>query len=1786
MLAELEGPKTNGSDGPWTSSIIISNTKQAGTQHKHQRRVPVQRSCFLGLETKPELLWEDWLQGREYTKSLTLKNISLKLQKLHLRPPLTKFFSISSSCNLAVSPGTSLTILITFKPAEKCKYEDSLEFEGKDGRFQVLLRAVVPYPALEVPEAVLLPLCAVHQSVTATFLLKNLSKLRTYFSWECPEPFQVSPEEGVLKASQEISLLVLFQPQQALLYNKRAFCRFGEEGDQAECCATLRLQGVGTDSARMCQQLIRNDSPLPLRLLLWKAKYPCLQLRGPSWRADQQHGGPVVNFGSVAVGQRLQKCFDICNPSHVTAFFSLTRLSGGVPLLGSDFVCDVTSGRVAPGASVTAKVAFAPTVAGSVSVDYLTAECKGALNQTVLKLIGHCAGPKLSFSSSVVDFGCVRVGAAASQTMELINSSCVQATFQWDLDCAGHSVFSIQPQCGTLAPKSRVALTVTYLPTVPFAHRRSVPCFILHGDPLFLDLIGTCHSDLQKPAVLKPEHLASGPDDWSDVISALLPSNSTQLDPQAFCISATEKSSRLSNISTARSMTPREDSDEADSLSSSSPSTRVSVAPSELLFNQVTTSVPTSTSSSLSQGVAVTNNSTAKITLVWTNARDSPFSISPWTCDLSPLKSTSFRVTYNPKERNALHAAQLECFAVQLASGGQISPPCCVIVRVIGHSFERGKEHFYPQCSLEPSTVEFAGLNVRTYKTLLLRNHGEHPLTFCRSLNESVDPAAEASVSIVPRCGLLLPGAHQILTAITAPKEDSPPEGIKLRLQLNSSQCTKEITVISKLETISVSFEGGGIIYFQDTSVGSPSKRTHLIRNVCRVPLGFRWNIRYLDQHLISVQPDAGELQVNESVQQKWSFNPKEEKTYVLQPALSFWPLENPGSKNSIVTLQVMGKGAKGSIQALTEIFEMGETLVGRAQSLDIPLVNNSTCSISFRICIEQTLRDEQPHQDFQPAATALQLDCTGGTVASRSTFMLRATFRPDRQARYRWTISYQTLSCSGTSGKHQTHTLLPSHLVSLVQGVLLSPPQEVCEVRANGVFPIAQVSDVGSGGVAAWLNKSYVWKLLSVDSLNAQLLSMPSPVEHTYRNPRRHSMRTYPSILIKAMLDFNFGAAPLNSEPSTFAVAFHNPGSIPVEWTFLFPDDQQVDFKHWSRGQELGRNELELMQIGELFSVSPLSATLLSGEQKSVQFTYSHAVAGTHQLPVILKISHGREILLLLQGVTVEQERAYLYFLSRHHVFTPIMTGGLTPPLQVGDVERGSPRNRADARLSLQTYELYNGGDVPVHYEVDGDVLSQLQESNFNQPLLSCLNPAGVVLPGKTAKLEFIFSPLEAKMHSMDVPIHIRHGETATVRFEGLGFDAHEDVWPSGESTPAARVRRIALPGQRAFLSADNIALGELPVCSQSSRIFFLTNVSSEEIFFKWCLTQVIRIQPKQGLLRPGERIICVLTFMATDFPTVHYLDIVCQLTEQAALVQYSASLQLWEQEREQRQHEFTITERDLAESRKVPSDKVSPQTQLGKYKTLPPICSRVARAEQRAQAEADKLAKRPTLPQPSLLHLEVTARTYRWQEYLRYFPDRFNHLFRCFRTIKPLRPKLLCNTLLQEGRPLQKLGPERHFLEHILTSLIRSILDNEAFSQSLLTLASKPLFYKPKVIFSAPSSIPQPLIGLEETNPELHFSADGSAAAGGAKLRMGQCAERIPVDVLNDILLNTLQNVMMEAVRGELDLIESSPNVSIRSRRHAGGKVKKDDKETSPNTATPADKSSSSTEQHTDTS
>ncbi|XP_043988384.1 cilia- and flagella-associated protein 65 isoform X1 [Gambusia affinis] len=1653
-----------------------------------------QRSILLGLETTLDLTWKDWVIGREYTKTLVIRNIRNKLQKLHISAPESKCFSIVNPEVVVLSPGTSFCLPVTFKPLQKCGYKDCIQFQAIEGNFKVCLHAVLSSHNLKVPESVMLPVCAVEHYTLTSFPIKNISKIQMSFKWDSTAPFQLRPEQGQLRPGQQCVITVDFQPLEAQVYQQQVLCTYGADGNKAVSCCAVLLQGI--------------------------AKYPFLQLRIPNDKEEISPGDIELDFGSVAVGHSLSKQFEIFNPSPVSVWFSLSQLPGAVAIFGSHFSWDVTSEKIVAGGSIQVLVTYSPTVVDIVSVDYLSLNYKGSLSKSQVKLIGTCMGPKLCLSSSVVNFGCVEEKGSAEQTVELLNSSPVQATYQWDIDCA-NSVFRVSPASGTVLPYSKIKVNVSYKPTHPMPHHRRVACLILLREPLFLDLIGTCHPNLREQVALTLEHLVeyksklyrmwNSSDELLEVPLEEEGNSATVIPPAPM-----EKLNKIKK-------------EHVDSLFSPS-FPFVSIEPSELLFNHKTTSFFV-TSSAVSQCVTFKNHTKEKLSLMWTVIQDSPFCVTPSSFELAPLKSTTALVTYEPKEINTLHGGELECFAYckmpqENPSSEQHRPclPCCVTVRVISHSFQPGIDHFPPSCILKPHQVVFPPLSLISYRTVLLQNNGDQPLIFC--LNNRTSSDLPRSVHMSPGSGFIQPGQHQILTIGAVPTLDSPTKGFNLPLQLNAAEFTKELTVVSTLEKPSVSFENSNGLHFSATAVGSKSQQTHSIKNLSSVPIKFQWIISERDQNLIFVEPDAGKLHSNESLVQTWTFSPLTEKTYTFKPTLSF---QSDDFNKSQLSFRVNGTGAAGTIEAGKELLDMGENLVGSCRSFHIPMVNNCSCPISFRLSVQ--LEETPPDSEDN---SALQLDLETGTIASHSTVLLGSTLRLGAQGWYRWTISYQITDANGFG---------------------MCPPEKLCEVRTKGVFPSLQVVDAYSSGSVARLCKQYLWKLFSLDSFNEHLLSTPCTAEITFKAPTKDSLNSVSSFP-QVILDFNFGAAPLHSEPSDFMLMFWNPGSISVNWTFLFPEDQEMQLENWAVTGQFSNKELQEMKVqdNQLFRVTPRSGTLLPGQKCPVHFCYSHDFIGIDRLPVLFKLSLGRVVLLNFQGVTLNRNEPYLHFVSNHHVFTPVAIRDSTPP--------------------RQTYELYNGGAVTVHYEVDQAVLSQLQMENYDHPILSCLSPQGKVLPGNKAVLEWIFSPLEAKIYHMDVPIHILEKDSVIVNFEGCGMNAlstsaNISIEYSDAKTHRHCAKKGPFPGQVAWLSVDSVSIGDIPVCTKSSRIMFITSLSYTEIvYFVWEIPtqsnqQVVQIHPERGCLGPRECVMCILTFVS-EFPTIYQLDLVCQITQKAALIHYHKALQCWEEEKKRQENEFTITDKISSRTQRVLVDEIllAPPARKGaplpKYKTLPPICGSKSvcnlydknkRAQTRLERESANIWRRPQTPQPALLHLSVTAHTYDIPDFYTHFPDRHLQLTRI---------KQLLNS--SSTRRLAKLcpstcGAERDIVVDILTPLYKDLLDDSAFAESLMVLASRPPIYECQTSATPPITFPS----SPQHSVQSNWTVDGEAAVCLGKISQIQAtaeSKHAPSDLAEAVLLKTLQNLMMEAVTGELTLF-AYPRSKIRTSLSARGRT-----------------------------
>uniref|UniRef100_A0A493T5U6 Cilia and flagella associated protein 65 n=2 Tax=Anas platyrhynchos platyrhynchos TaxID=8840 RepID=A0A493T5U6_ANAPP len=1729
------------------------------------------KGVFWGIEVAETLRWRGWELGKETIKHLILKNVHEKTQKLSYRCPSTRFFITVFPQPIALSPGMSLTLPIIFRPTEKRDYEDSICFRKAEGEFSVTLRATLPRPCLSFPAAVRLPVCAVHSLTETTFTVRNVGDLITVFAWETPSPFDMIPEHGMLSAGEECTIKVVFQPQVAALCDVAATCWFGGEEKQKR---TLRLKA--------------------------RAKYPYLRVNVPGEQYEGVKPGKfrdVLCFGSVPVGTTVEKCVEIFNLSVVDAPCRIERAKD--PLLQDHvFSCDVSHSVVPAKGKLVLCIRFQPRTVGEHSTDYFTVVSAGCLQQAVLKVVGSCKGPLVSLHQSSVDFNWINLGESSMQILKISNISDVPACYQFDIDGRG-SVFSLDHPCGVLEGTATRALKVTFRPPHPISYHRRVVCLVHHQEPLYVDFFGTCHSDTAKPAILRARHLS-----WfrtnmvrgltfypPDILSAMLKDGMLQMDEKRALMLPPEipPDKPPEDYVEASSMAEYFCDGRSSDLALFPP--HVSVSPREHDFGCC---VPLHQVEPLP--LCVTNHTKGKITVAWTPSHGSAFQVTPEICDIPPLKSSAFRVLFQPTQLNSLYAAELEGFAFykvlrqysNIEEDATICPPWCLTVRLRAHTFEAEREHFIPQYVLDvPKTFPPVASDTDTYCSVLLSNTGTSLITF------SVNQAACPSVLVKPHSGHIIPGGHQIFFLSTHPVSTTPQQHV-LPLQLNSCPgYTKEIAIRSCAEPLLLLLEGDGNLYFKPIYVGTSSTRMYTIKNCTRLPVAFTWKIQQSDSKVLSVRPATGFLQPCEAMAQEWTFTPDKVTKYLLRAVvLVSWKSPAPASPQSVhYTLRIVGEGALGTIRAQQEHLDLGNILVGDLHSCSIVLLNDGVCSLKFILSVEQLLTRPCGPEGVRSDPLALELEPSRGTIPARSKAFVRVSVRPARRLHYTWSIKYSI--CTSTAPDFASTK---------------EEPQPLCRVEAAGVYPAFCVADACSAGSASGVSRLYLWRLFSLDKLNGYLERDPVPSELTYRVPTRHSTSLIPPVYTPFVVDFDFGAASIGSEPSLVVLLLLNKGVMPVEWAFLFPSDQKMGMEHWAEGAELSPRELHQMRIqdNQLFAVSPKSGKLLPGQEECVQLSHRHDFVGTDHLPVLLKASYGHEILLNFRGVTVTQDQRYVHFASTKHLFTPIAIGTSYPPTQV--------------------YELYNGGSMPVLFEVQLDSIMRIQRDNFQHPVFVCLTPRGEIPPGTTGQIEWIFSPLEARTYSVEVPIHILGGRSALITFQGVGYDPNT----TGENPTFSEVlapsvllgsAKLTVPGQAATLSHHKICVGNIPDRSRACRLVFLNNTSeSKAVVFAWKTSNVkesgaLQIAPEQGVMQPGESIPCFITLQPSGIASLCSMDLVCEVHSQEALHQHERELREWEREKERQAAEFTITEKDLRAAKKPrsPAGRSSdsaetenvpePSAVVRKYKTLPPIKNHpvpnlpAGHLDRRLllDKEASRVWVKPEPPKPILLHLAVTARSHSTEDFFRNFPSEFPKYF------------LPCHLPLEsrpedgsQGSDRTETDPkwlslaaaskqELQIVTDVLAGVLSGLLENSQFQDAAKRCLDEPIPYFSQFRCKEPAEAQDrgqrttaPSRG--SASPDLYTEGNGereemkqesspskefleswerlSEVFHHQQLReQKEMLSRHPAfgTLVELVLENTLQNILLEASRGEVVLtarprVIALPPSPFRSRYSRG--------------------------------
>ncbi|XP_076088229.1 cilia- and flagella-associated protein 65-like isoform X2 [Mytilus galloprovincialis] len=1318
--------------------------------------------------------------------------------------------------------------------------------------------------------------------------------------------------------------------------------------------------------------------------------------------------------------------------------------------------------------SIKLPLTYNPHTVDTTSIDYFHIVAIGNISKSVVKCQGVSKGPFVQLSSPTINFMQIDSGRIGTKTIDIVNNSDVDAQFQFMIDCE-ESVFKFEKLTGTVRANSTITVIIKFFPVHPINYYKRLACIVHNQGPLFLDLIGTCHSETVKPAVLLSKHLDRYKCHVERGLSTYPPEELNEL----------VRSNKLEIDDAGAVMIP-----ETEVEHPHNPQSIHSVHPMDEYFNdgfhcEVINFVPhvSLETNNIDFGncqnirtienkvINITNHTKGKITVQWMGGHEKTFCVMPLSMDIPPLKSCAFQVTFKPNAPNQFYGSELECFAYykslrdfRLVEDTTHFPPWCLNLTCSGQTFLPNNETFLPRYTLDTSRLVFPAVNTKesAYRTLQMRNNGTTPIFF------DVQKDPNNVYSVKPAKALMKGEMMTFVVKCTPAEVRTYKHNLMLRLNDNEKY-NKELEVWGSAESPEVLLDTDGCLYFRETCIGTFSKQCYTIKNVSRIPLRFEWKFKFADKKLLSVTPDCGIIQPNENQTHAWSFTPTSKEKYVMKPSLIVWgqgfSSTSSGGKKKEFNVRAIGEGTIGDIKADQTYIEFGDVVVGSSACKTITISNESTCSLHYELFIEQTMTGPYPEELTIDDRIALQLERTEGILPARSKHVIMATVKPVRRVQYQFSVSYKLVTPEATTS-HPTAT----------------EPQHLCHVLTTGVFPVMAVTDARCYGSAIGISKKQLWGLFSLDNMNVCLDSDPSAEELRYSVATRHSHHRRPPVYTRAILDFNFSAAPVGSEPCIVNLMFENTGTVATDWAFLFPSDLQLELEYWAETGEFDEDELHEMKVmdNKLFSVEPQEGKLQPGECRTVTFTYRHNMTGTDRLPVLLKLARGREVLLNFIGVTVEAERNYIHFPSNKHLFTPVPVG-----------EKSSPK---------QVYELYNGGAKTVKFTFDLAPLELLQQENFDQPVFECLTPFGEIPPGRSLAVEWRFSPIEAKTYMVDVPVIVDKGDTAIVTFTGVGYDKRimGETMPmtdQSDLTGVPGVQSAIVPGQLVYLSQERLSFGNLPLFSRARRMVFVSNRSKEnDASFEWHVTsqsdaQYLSISPVRGYLAPGESRMCRVVFVACGVPSFYDLDLVCEITDEVENRAYKQRLQDWNEEKRRQTYEFTITENDLDADQRLPEVEIKERSasrlssletkrensdgELTKYRTLPPI--KVLSPDEEKEIAVQKIKKdsllweKPNSPKPFLLHLGLTARTHDVREFQINFPEEYRNFYIDRSLSEKMAPKIEKKQKQTVATPdlITCSTAEADVVSGVLSNVLRGLLDDTYFHEAVRKVTNESIPY-----------------------------------------------------------------------------------------------------------------------------
>jgi cilia- and flagella-associated protein 65 len=319
--------------------------------------------------------------------------------------------------------------------------------------------------------------------------------------------------------------------------------------------------------------------------------------------------------------------------------------------------------------------------------------------------------------------------------------------------------------------------------------------------------------------------------------------------------------------------------------------------------------------------------------------------------------------------------------------------------------------------------------------------------------------------------------------------------------------------------------------------------------------------------------------------------------------------MSNIQTKGRKITLTIIGIGATALITADTNMVDFGAILVNDIVEKEVSIFNQADCDVFYDLEVYCIHKKDITHgvagiddaadltQEMETMSKEVetlvpnnvrdsQIDVQSITdiLPARSIHRLkvRACLRDQTERHFRIYYIMKPQSSLTGSGRETSFS-------SDRQKVFL------CDVKAIGVHPVVRITDLRCEG----FGKTTLWELFSVDKFNETLAAIEGIMNqrgNAIVNPDIEEALDFPietevsNIWDTPAVDFNFGAATIGCKSTVYHMNLMNPGVVPVEWIYHFPNDLEVEVETWADPGDYTEEQIytNLIMDNALFTIEP----------------------------------------------------------------------------------------------------------------------------------------------------------------------------------------------------------------------------------------------------------------------------------------------------------------------------------------------------------------------------------------------------------------------------------------------------------------------------------------------------------------------------------------------------------------------------------------------------------------------